>query len=111
MCPHLTDVSGHHRQQKQGCQCSYTIVNGEHNPHPIAAFIICGRRWLAGTEGILGNNRRRVDPHDEQSRPAKKLRQRQLFHDVWHAGKITDNLAQHVVATAILRKLNGDDAS
>ena len=69
------------RRVKRG-DCGDAVVDREQQRRPSCRPP--GRRRLRGSaepKKYLGDDRRRVDPHDEQRRPAEELDQRQPLHD------------------------------
>ena len=81
----LADAIGEQRQQGQCGDRRYAIVNREKDADPVASLLIGGARRIACSEEILRDDRRRVDPHDEQCGPAEELHQGELLHDRRHA--------------------------
>ena len=98
------------REQGQRSDGSDAIIDREHDADPVAALIISSRGRVRRAKEILRDHRRGVDPHDEQRRPAEKLRDGELFHHWRHSGEIADNRAEDIIAAARLGHGNRDHA-
>ncbi len=69
----FADPSAEPRQQGQGCDCRYAILDGEQSADIIACSLVSGTGGIGRAEEVLRDDRRGVDPHDEQSGPAEEL--------------------------------------
>ncbi len=96
MRPCLADPRGEEGQERQRGDGGDAVIGGEQRIDPVRALLIERVGGIGGAVEDLRHDRRGVDPHDEQGRPAEELRDREPLHQQRHARKVADDAAQHV---------------